>query len=46
MKDIAKITSLGDYTFIIVTHSPQIIHNRRDLAVALEGGILSEQNGL
>jgi predicted ATP-binding protein involved in virulence len=44
LKDIAKITPLGDYTFIIVTHSPQIIHNRRDLAVALEGGILSEQS--
>jgi energy-coupling factor transporter ATP-binding protein EcfA2 len=29
-----------DETFIIATHSPQIIGSRRDLAVALDGGIL------
>jgi len=25
---------------LIATHSPQIINNRRDLAVALDGGLL------
>ena len=44
LQDISKITNLGGYTFVIATHSPHIIHNRRDLAVALEGGLLGGEN--
>lgn len=40
LEDILKIARLGDHTFLIATHSPQIIGSRRDLAVALDGGIL------
>lgn len=42
LSDISKIAKLGQHSFIIATHSPQIIGSRRDLAVALDGGILSE----
>ncbi|MEN8220956.1 MAG: AAA family ATPase [Pseudomonadota bacterium] len=42
LSDISKIAKLGKHSFIIATHSPQIIGSRRDLAVALDGGILSE----
>jgi predicted ATP-binding protein involved in virulence len=38
--DIHKISSLGDRSFLIATHSPQIIGSHRDLAVPLEEGIL------
>ena len=41
LEDICKIAQLGDRQFLIATHSPQIIGNRRDLAVALEDGILN-----
>jgi predicted ATP-binding protein involved in virulence len=38
--DIHKISSLGDRSFLVATHSPQIIGSHRDLAVPLEEGIL------
>ncbi|WP_005224105.1 AAA family ATPase [Marichromatium purpuratum] len=40
LSDISRIAELGSHSFVIATHSPQIIGNRRDLAVALDGGIL------
>lgn len=39
ISDIEKVRSLTGATFIVATHSPQIINNRRDLAVALDGGV-------
>lgn len=42
LEDILKVAKLGDHTFLIATHSPQIIGSRRDLAVALDEGILSD----
>jgi predicted ATP-binding protein involved in virulence len=42
IEDILKIAKLGDHTFLIATHSTQIIGSRRDLAVALDGGILCD----
>lgn len=42
INDINKIASLGDRQFLIATHSPQIIGNYRNLAVALNEGILDE----
>lgn len=38
--DIHKIALLGNRSFLVATHSPQIIGNHRDLAVPLEEGIL------
>lgn len=35
LEDIARISELGDLDFLIATHSPSIIHNRRDLMVGL-----------
>ncbi|MGZ8175411.1 MULTISPECIES: AAA family ATPase [Methylobacter] len=43
LSDIHKISSLGDRNFLIATHSPQIIGSYRDLAVALEEGILNDE---
>lgn len=40
IEDLKKIAKLGNRQFLIATHSPQIIGNNRDLAVALEDGIL------
>lgn len=37
LKDIARISKLADLDFLIATHSPSIIHNRRDLMVKLAG---------
>ncbi|MEY8214083.1 MAG: AAA family ATPase, partial [Colwellia sp.] len=42
LSDISKIASLGKHSFLVATHSPQIIGNRRDLAVSLDGGILND----
>ena len=39
IKDIEKVQKLTGATFLIATHSPQIINNRRDLAVPLDGGL-------
>ena len=38
LEDIAKIAQLADIDFLVATHSPSIIHNRRDLMVELAGG--------
>ena len=38
LEDIAKISKLADLDFLIATHSPSIIHDRRDLMVDLVGG--------
>ncbi|PPK72981.1 putative ATP-binding protein involved in virulence [Methylobacter tundripaludum] len=43
LSDIHKISSLGDRSFLIATHSPQIIGSYRELAVALEEGILEDE---
>jgi len=37
IKDLQEITSLGGFDVLIATHSPQIIHDRWDLTVELEG---------
>jgi predicted ATP-binding protein involved in virulence len=40
--DIHKIATLGDRHFLIATHSPQIIGSHRELAIALDEGILDD----
>jgi predicted ATP-binding protein involved in virulence len=42
LSDIRKIAALGDRHFLIATHSPQIIGSHRELAVALDEGILDD----
>lgn len=42
LNDIHKIATLGDRHFLIATHSPQIIGSHRDLAIALDEGILDD----
>jgi predicted ATP-binding protein involved in virulence len=42
LKDLGKVNSLSQHTFIIATHSPQIIHDRWDLAVPIQGGLVHE----
>ena len=37
LKDLHGITKLADFDVLIATHSPQIIHDRWDLTVKLEG---------
>jgi predicted ATP-binding protein involved in virulence len=37
LKDLIEITRLGHFDVLIATHSPQIIHDRWDLAVELKG---------
>ncbi len=39
ISDIEKVQALTGASFLIATHSPQIINNRRDLAVPLDGGV-------
>lgn len=39
LDDLLQISKLRGHVFLIATHSPQIINNRIDLAVALDGGI-------
>ncbi|MEM9217520.1 MAG: AAA family ATPase [Cyanobacteria bacterium P01_F01_bin.150] len=34
--DMSEISKLGNHSFLIATHSPQIIGARRDLAIALD----------
>lgn len=43
LNDISKVAQLGEHTFLIATHSPQIIGSQRKLSIALDGGILNEQ---
>lgn len=35
LEDIERISALANLDFLVATHSPQIIHNRRDLMVRL-----------
>lgn len=42
LSDISKIAKIGQHSFLIATHSPQIIGNRRDLSESLDGGILND----
>ena len=37
LEDITRIANLADLDFLVATHSPSIIHNRRDLMVKLAG---------
>lgn len=39
ISDIEKVGKLTGAHFLVATHSPQIINNRRDIAVALDGGV-------
>jgi predicted ATP-binding protein involved in virulence len=39
LKDLGGMTRLGAFDVLIATHSPQIIHDRLDLAVELKGPI-------
>ncbi len=39
INDLEKVKNLTGASFLIATHSPQIINNRRDLAVPLDGGL-------
>lgn len=38
LDDLRKVQKLTGANFLIATHSPQIINNRRDIAVPLDGG--------
>jgi len=40
--DLVKALRLGKHYVLMATHSPQIIHNRWDLAVPLSGGVKEE----
>ena len=40
LDDLTKVIKLDRYSILMATHSPQIIHNRRDLTVPLSGGVL------
>ncbi len=37
LEDIAKISELADLDFLVATHSPSIVYDRRDLMVELAG---------
>ena len=37
LEDITRIAKLADLDFLVATHSPSIIHDRRDLMVRLSG---------
>lgn len=39
ISDIEKVQRLTGASFLVATHSPQIINNRRDLAIPLDGGV-------
>lgn len=39
LNDLEAIASLKGHQFLIATHSPQVIGSRRQLAVALDGGV-------
>lgn len=44
LDDLVKVQKLTNANFIIATHSPQIINNRRDISVALDGGCANEDD--
>jgi predicted ATP-binding protein involved in virulence len=37
LKDLSRLARLTEIEFLLATHSPQIIHDRWDLTVALKG---------
>ena len=37
LKDLARVVKLSSFDVILATHSPQIIHDRWDLAIGLKG---------
>jgi predicted ATP-binding protein involved in virulence len=39
LRDLEEIIKIAGLDFLIATHSPQIIHDRWDLAVELEGPV-------
>lgn len=39
LSDIQRVSKLMGHTFLVATHSPQIINSRFDLAVGLDGGV-------
>lgn len=39
LRDLTKVVELESHTFLIATHSPQIINDRWDLGVSLKGGV-------
>ncbi len=39
LRDLTKVVELESHTFLIATHSPQIINDRWDLGVPLKGGV-------
>lgn len=39
LSDLTKVVALENHSFLIATHSPQIINDRWDLSVPLKGGI-------
>lgn len=39
LQDLQKVQQLTKASFLIATHSPQIINNRRDIAIPLDGGV-------
>lgn len=39
LSDLQRVSKLMGHTFLVATHSPQIINSRFDLAVGLDGGI-------
>lgn len=42
LSDLEKVVKLTEQNIVMATHSPQIINNRWDLAVALDGGVEDE----
>ena len=40
LDDIARVEKLRGHKFLVATHSPQIIGSKRNLCIALDGGIL------
>jgi predicted ATP-binding protein involved in virulence len=39
LEDLKQISDISGLHFLVATHSPQIVHKRWDLAVALAGGV-------
>ncbi len=42
LSDLERVVKLTQQNIVMATHSPQIINNRWDLAVALDGGVANE----
>lgn len=39
LSDLSEVIRFGKHYVLLATHSPQIIHNRWDLAIPLGGGV-------